>query len=87
MTTLNWPTQQDDMTMALEILQRHGDKVQTTPLMSSKDTGKGEAMEFSPAPWLAELVRGLIARHGEQRGMDILRLILRELGVFKRGTA
>jgi len=87
MIVQNWPTQQDDMAMALEILQRHGDKAQTTPLMSTKDTGNGETMEFSPAPWLAELVKNLIARHGEQRGMEILRLILRELGVFKRGNA
>lgn len=82
-----WPTKQDDMKTAVEIIIRHGGEEQATPLMSAQGTGTGEIMQFSPSPWLAELVRNLIKRHGEERGMHILRLVLRELGLFKRDNA
>jgi hypothetical protein len=87
MTTPSWPTKQDDMKAAMEIILRLGGEEQATPLMSAQGTGDGETMQFSPSPWLAELVRSLIKRHGEEKGMYILRLVLRELGLFKRDNA
>lgn len=87
MNEKNWPTKQDDMRVAREIIARHGSAGQAVPLMGMEDMGDGETVQFSPSPWLAELVTNLIRIHGEEKGMGILRLVLRELGFFnKRGT-
>lgn len=84
MTGQNWPTKQADMQAAVEILQKHGGEGQLTSLMSPQSHMQANGMQFSPSPWLAELTRNLVSRHGEKKGFDILRLVLRELGVFKR---
>jgi|GEM_PF-2344666 len=85
MTVPGWPTKNEDMEAASEILRQHaGDEGK--PLVSAEKVGDGNTMQFAPSPWLGELAMNLVRRHGEERGMEVLRLVLRELGVFKQSN-
>lgn len=86
MNEKNWSTKQDDMKVAWKIVERHGSAGQAVPLMGMEAMGDGNTMQFAPSPWLGELAMNLVGRHGEERGMEVLRLVLRELGVFKKSN-
>lgn len=85
MTETGWPTKKEDMEAASEILRQHASD-EGKPLMSAEKVGEGNTMQFAPSPWLGELAMNLVGRHGEERGMEVLRLVLRELGVFKKSN-
>lgn len=81
----NWTTKQEDMEAAFEILSLHCNE-EGEPLVSVEKVGGTKTMQFTPSPWLGELTMNLVRRHGEERGMEVLRLVLREIGVFKKSN-
>ena len=83
MTETGWPTKKEDMEAVFEVLGLHSNE-EGGPLVSAEKVGDGKTMQFTPSPWLGELAMNLVRRHGEERGMEVLRLVLRELGVFKK---
>lgn len=86
MAEQEWPTKQADMKMVHGVLRRL-DSGEGKTLMSVENLGDGETMQFTPSPWLGEITMNLVRRHGEEKGMGILRLVLREIGLFnKRGN-
>lgn len=86
MTQAGWTTKNEDMKAALEILRQHTSD-EGKPLVSAAEkVGDGKTMQFTPSPWLGELAMNLVGRHGEDQGMEVLRLVLRELGVFKKSN-
>lgn len=85
MTQAGWATKNEDMEAAFEILSLHSNE-EGKPLVSAEKVGGGNTMQFTPSPWLGELTMNLVGRHGEERGMEVLRLVLRELGVFKKSN-
>jgi hypothetical protein len=78
---MNWPTQKENMEIATRILALHRDK--DTGLVSLKPGGQ-DSFQAILSPWLAELTKALVKRHGLDQGMETLRYVLRELGVFSK---
>ena len=77
-----WPTKKEDMADVQHILDLHAVTDTGKGLIKVEPLPDGGTIQFTPASWLGDLTRVLIKRHGQDQGLEVLRLVLREIGLF-----
>ena len=84
MQNRKWPTKKEDMENVQRILLLHAGTDEGKGLIKVEPQADGESMLCTPAPWLADITKALVKRHGPDQGLEILRLVLREIGLFPK---